>query len=909
VNHISPSFANIAKVAFTFVILCMSLVQSRSFYAAADTYDNQLEVSLSSIPADTTSPFCAESVGEVSIKVAQHTYTPYDQPTKTVPGCIQTGKDIDIGTYRNGYAPNKNLVVRTHGEEAFHELVDFQSARYSKPLVAGTNMYVASQSAGEGDPTAYTISVIDDLRTALVPIEKNNAGMVSLYELDSSKLKPLLPLDSDASQQHHINSHVISSDGKHLVAYIDREKIVKLDLETMKVTQILKVQTDYPAQPDIREDLKLPVVSGVSANGQYVFVGGKKDGFTKIIDMQDCNGEEDARLCWSVDIDSRVRSEFGGLFYSDSGKFNGDGSLTFNVRSPISWSGPSPKQVSVRNFTAALPKLDYLALGDSYTSGEGDMGKQPDGTSYYTADTDIDGGCHLSTRSYPFLLRDYWKYTTSRMQSVACSGATIAGDYGAPLDSYFGQHEELRLSAGDRANIVADAFARFIPGRIPQLEFVKKNKPKVITLTGSGNDVGFSSILRYCAGDIVETAVFDYSCEYVKGGALNEVLNDMIDSQYAKIRKLIQDIQSASPDSKIYYIGYPSFIAGSEGSCALNNGALNGKERDMINEAVSRLNGVISSATAATGTHYIDIESALTGGRMCEGSEYVTGVADATIYQLGMSSSFHPNAQGHAQIAKKVEDALNDPVADYHADSPKLVAISPDTETKHAQLVSDKDISEGDVLRVTLEPNTTAASSQVIVVAYSEPTPIGTYQSNSDGSVDILVRLPRSLSAGLHLLTLTTTSPTNEPLRLFQYIPVLSNESNDLDGDGVMNADDKCMFIKDWYETSGKNICASESSVREERLDSMQNEVVKDSIHPALALQPTDNLWGEDHAQNVNFLSGSLVNTTKIAPSKKNTEIKNAQPGGSITGILFAVMAILGLIGAGAYVFHKKSTR
>lgn len=47
------------------------------------------------------------------------------------------------------------------------------------------------------------------------------------------------------------------------------------------------------------------------------------------------------------------------------------------------------------------------------------------------------------------------------------------------------------------------------PGIVAQIEFVKKYKPKVVTLTGGGNDVGFADVLGYCASGASVTMMPD----------------------------------------------------------------------------------------------------------------------------------------------------------------------------------------------------------------------------------------------------------------------------------------------------------------------------------------------------------------------------------------------------------------
>lgn len=94
-------------------------------------------------------------------------------------------------------------------------------------------------------------------------------------------------------------------------------------------------------------------------------------------------------------------------------------------------------------------QLDYLAMGDSYSSGEGDTAAMG---SHYRRGTNVPGGvlhpremCHVSDRSYPFLLQK-WLMPGGTMQSVACSGAVAAQDYTGSEWGYKGQNSRLAKS-------------------------------------------------------------------------------------------------------------------------------------------------------------------------------------------------------------------------------------------------------------------------------------------------------------------------------------------------------------------------------------------------------------------------------------------------------------------------------
>lgn len=132
-----------------------------------------------------------------------------------------------------------------------------------------------------------------------------------------------------------------------------------------------------------------------------------------------------------------------------------------------------------------ISKLTYLALGDSYTSGEGDLEKDANGITHYLPLTDIGSDtCHISSRSYPFLLRDAWGVEPKNMHSVACSGSWLIKDYMADPQTYLGQGDRLSTHEDDLDTVRQTALEKYIPGRVPQIEFVKNTNRTSSLLLG-----------------------------------------------------------------------------------------------------------------------------------------------------------------------------------------------------------------------------------------------------------------------------------------------------------------------------------------------------------------------------------------------------------------------------------------
>ncbi|QFZ21524.1 SGNH/GDSL hydrolase family protein [Saccharothrix syringae] len=164
---------------------------------------------------------------------------------------------------------------------------------------------------------------------------------------------------------------------------------------------------------------------------------------------------------------------------------------------------------------AAAP-VDYVALGDSYSSGTG-------------APPYNSGGCYRSSRGYAQLWAD--THAVSSFKYAACGGATT--------DS------------------MTDQFASLDAGT------------DLVTITIGGNDVGFASTMITCVtgSDSSCTGAVDAGVEKAR-----TVLPAKLDATYATIR-------TRAPNATVVVLGYPRLVE-PNGTCmnatkraALNRGA------------------------------------------------------------------------------------------------------------------------------------------------------------------------------------------------------------------------------------------------------------------------------------------------------------------------------------------------
>ncbi len=292
------------------------------------------------------------------------------------------------------------------------------------------------------------------------------------------------------------------------------------------------------------------------------------------------------------------------------------------------------------------PVLQYLALGDSFASGEGELfdGNYLPGTNSFGnyAKNEPREMCHESNRAYPMLLGLSMSLTNSLdMRTIACSGAVVDDVLSTGSNiNYLGSGANTPWGWKPRLTSITNATALqetarqdFTPGRIQQVEFVKKTKPAVMTIMIGGNDFGFGSILETC----IEQATLIPSLPSNQGkdcvainGELGKYKVQQIISNYTTFLAFYRALQAASPDTKIYAVGYPQFFGASTKACREEAivGNISQADRQTIRDLTSLANATIKNAALDAGLKYLDIEKSLGNSVLCGDSSAVTGIDD-----------------------------------------------------------------------------------------------------------------------------------------------------------------------------------------------------------------------------------------------------------------------------------------
>jgi lysophospholipase L1-like esterase len=552
--------------------------------------------------------------------------------------------------------------------------------------------------------------------------------------------------------------------------------------------------------------------TAITNDGRYATVASRDFDRFEIYDLSTCLSAPSTIVspvaCQSRNLQPIMRQQISGYTSANNLRFIGDTVMSFYAN----YEDGSQHKTSKFILSAgeAFHKLDYLAVGDSFISGEGARN--------YQQGTDVGGNkCHLSLDSYPLLLGRDLDFNAYR--SVACSGAK-AEDIINTSNMYKGQAnpktEKQKRSKSDIDSILAN----FKPGYIDQLDFVTTYQPKVITISVGGNDIGFSDIFKKCAIPWnIDTCYNSYEDRLEQVREINSKFSDLVNT-YQKIKN------SSTTDTRIYVIGYPQ-IAKVGGDCALNV-HLNSEEIEFSQQLASYLDSVIEQAASKAGVAYVDTQNALNGHRFCETDPHSVAMNGLTVgndtpgllhglipVPIG-NESFHPNALGHQLLERAVLDAtigltLPMPAPDPSAEPPTEFGLpilqAPPTGRPVNITSYDYALSDDVLLRGTT--NTTSVSgtdyslqpnTNYNVSLHSEPVNLGTYKTDSNGNLNASVQIPSNVPAGFHTLHIYGSNIADEPIDLYKTIYVAAS-LDDLDGNGVPNSNQPCLI----FESSGQD--------------------------------------------------------------------------------------------------------
>ncbi|MGW3836348.1 SGNH/GDSL hydrolase family protein [Streptomyces microflavus] len=306
------------------------------------------------------------------------------------------------------------------------------------------------------------------------------------------------------------------------------------------------------------------------------------------------------------------------------------------------------------------PDHSVVAMGDSYTSGEG--ASDPKGDDYYP-----------ESDYYNKVRGDKWKNTCHRSKHAWPRRAVLPGQQlsvGSLEDSWSAKMDfQFVACSGARhyniLGITPDA------GEPPQIKqgYLDQNTT-LVALSIGGNDVGFADVIKKCITSLTDV------CQDRSIKNRNPDTGEKYDTDtppikqwlpewaHSEIRprlvKTLKAIHSEAPNAKIVLMGYPKLLE-KNGSCVLGIGTA---EAPWLNEMSDLVASEMRGAVSDTGSYavFADPRAAFAGQAICGDPETVHGIVltgHSQADDVGPSmKSFHPKVSGTAHYARAFQEAL-----------------------------------------------------------------------------------------------------------------------------------------------------------------------------------------------------------------------------------------------------------
>lgn len=585
-----------------------------------------------------------------------------------------------------------------------------------------------------------------------------------------------------------------SDNGKWMVGEVPFVGMTRVNLET---GQTLRFGPPFNHANGARPQF----ISAISSDGRYGVTAERRDyDIFRLYDLSDCAAE-----CKSVDLLQSVRAQLPGLKSITHLQFSTNTSIRFYAYL-VGSDGKSYNGYYL--LTASGEKessLEYMALGDSFASGEGAYNYKP-GTDVRSPSSK----CHLSLVSYPYLLKQ--KAGLNSAESVACSGAKIKDIYFSGSESEYSQSNK-QSEGKEGGQYDTEIYSKFLTGYRTQLSFLEQNKPAVATVSISGNDIGFGDILLACImpGNCYESPQERFNLFYT--------INSKFDETVAVFEK-IKD--KSGTGAKIYALGYPS-LANPQGNCALNV-HLSKQEIVFSNQLIEYLNATIRQAAAKAGVTYIDIEKAFLGSRLCETASSKSAVngltagddktfsvplkftsRDADVYLSGRES-YHPNRLGHELLSAAVASATNNLSVESPSSAPETAqpAIDDSNDVSGAaglglsprKIVIDESLT-GSLLfagrQAVFKTENLLPLSSVSVYLNPGGQPAA-FTVDSDGKLNAALNIPSDIKPAIYNFNVQAKNRAGEDIIVQKLVYAASSET-DIDGDGTPNNQERCLLV------------------------------------------------------------------------------------------------------------------
>jgi len=281
---------------------------------------------------------------------------------------------------------------------------------------------------------------------------------------------------------------------------------------------------------------------------------------------------------------------------------------------------------------SSAPPVEYVAMGDSFSSGEGNPSFE------YGTDTSSNK-CHRSPYAYPRLLQSDSSLDLGSTAFVACSGATT----------------DDVLNGGSGAGNWDEG---------PQVDALSSDA-EVVTITIGGNNIKFGEFAYACLFGSCNNSSYEYQESW-------DVMTDLTRSDYlpTKLDSLFSDIAFhlwQNTSVKVYVVGYPYVITQASwndrgvGICS----DFDEDEAIAAETIVSKLDTVIETAvTDFDDSRFVYVDPLATGSpflghELCRNGSYFNGIETSGALGGDDAYVFHPDTNGQQAYADLIRSYMS----------------------------------------------------------------------------------------------------------------------------------------------------------------------------------------------------------------------------------------------------------
>lgn len=280
---------------------------------------------------------------------------------------------------------------------------------------------------------------------------------------------------------------------------------------------------------------------------------------------------------------------------------------------------------------AAEPRARYVAMGDSFSSGEGNAP--------YEFGTDLPNNrCHRSPVAYPRLLEDDPSLDLGVTHFVACSGATTDNVlHGGTGSGAWSEPSQVSNLSGDTM---------------------------LVTITIGGNDVGFADYVKGCYSTLCGYGTPAYNA--ITSSITSSTFQDDLKETYLAI------LEGAS-SADVYVVNYPYIVRDrSAEGCTVFPGGLTSNDAGA-EQVTTMLNTAILSAyldikqdiqwsSYASRLHFVQANGAgspFNDQDLCGGDAVDTYFYQLDLYDITNPKTMHPTLKGQTAYSTVIKGVIS----------------------------------------------------------------------------------------------------------------------------------------------------------------------------------------------------------------------------------------------------------